>query len=242
MIINWEEVNNDYNKREKESVIELRSQIKEQQNAIKDNNSKYESIIKSLNNKLDELHEKLVDSETMLSGKDSLLELEKSKTEENNMKHNIEMDDLKENVESLKKKIEKEKIKFNGELKSKEIEFVNKYNIILNKLEESELKYRNCDESAKSVIMKIERDNAIMKQSNEFLDLQLKELTNQFDEQKRSHDSILSKLEIKSFFQEGQEEYNKKIEELKHFFSNEKKQLDDNFEKSRQLYITQVIL
>ena len=89
--------------------------------------------------------------------------------------------------------------------------------------------------------MKIERDNAILKQSNEFLELQLKELNSQLEEQKRSHDSILSRLEIKAFSQEGQEEYSKKIEELKEFFSNEKKQLDDNFEKSRQLYLTQVI-
>ena len=88
--------------------------------------------------------------------------------------------------------------------------------------------------------MKFEREIAILKQGNEFLELQLKELNNQLEDQKRSHDSILSKLEIKAFSQEGQEEFNRKIEELKEFFSNEKKQLNDNFEKSRQLYLTQV--
>ena len=105
---------------------------------------------------------------------------------------------------------------------------------------EIELKYKICDDSAKCNLMKFEREIAILKQGNEFLELQLKELNNQLEDQKRSHESILSKLEIKAFSQEGQEEFNRKIEELKEFFSNEKKQLNDNFEKSRQLYLTQV--
>ena len=239
-IDNYSKQIDDYNKREKESVIELRIQIKEQQLANKDSNSKYENLIRTLNNELDELREKVMDYETSISGKESLLELEKSKAEEINIKRTIEINDLKEKVESLKNKILNEKNKSCEELKSKENEFTNKLNISLNKIEEIELKYKICDDSAKCNLMKFEREIAILKQGNEFLELQLKELNNQLEDQKRSHESILSKLEIKAFSQEGQEEFNRKIEELKEFFSNEKKQLNDNFEKSRQLYLTQV--
>ena len=230
----------DYNKREKDSVIELRSQIKEQQNAIKDNNSKYENIIKSLNSQIEELQEKMVDFETIISGKESLLEMEKSKLEEANIKHNMEVEDLKEKLYNLRNRLDSEKSKFMEEIKLKETEFSCKSNISFNKIEELELKIKNSEDNFKGIILQIERENAILKQNNEFLELQLKELNNLMEEQKKSHESILSRLEMKSLNQEGHEEYTKKIEELKEFFSLEKKQLEENFEKTRQLYLNQV--
>jgi chromosome segregation ATPase len=232
----------DYNKREKESVIELRSQIKEQQNAIKDNNSKYDNVIKSLNNQIEELQEKMVDYETIISGKESLLEIEKSKLEEHSIKHNMEVEDLKEKLSSIKNKLESERIKNGDEIRLKETEYSCKYNISLNKIEELELKMKNSEENSKSIIIQIERENAILRQNNEFLELQLKELNNLMEEQKKSHESILTRLEMKSSAEEGHEEYTKKIEELKEFFSLEKKQLEENFEKTRQLYLNQVMV
>ena len=230
----------DYSKREKESVHELRSQIKEQQQAIKDNVNKYENQIKSLSQMSEQLKERCIDLESMVSSKENELEFEKSKFEEFVIKNNFESEEYKEKISSLKQKMEQEKNRYKEEFKNKENEWLSKNNLVKIKYEELELKIKNNDDNSKAVSIKLERDNAILRQNNEFLDLQIRELTNQIEEQKRSHDSILAALESKTSSLQGQEEYIKKIDELKSFFNNEKKQMEENFEKSKHLYISQV--
>ena len=230
----------DYSKREKDSVHELRSQIKEQQQAIKDNVSKYETQIKNLSQMNEQLKERCIDLESMVMSKENQLEFEKSKFEETNIKSNIEIEEYKDKLNNHKQKLEQEKIRHFEEIKNKENEWNSKNNFLKIKYEELELKVKNNDDNSKAVSIKLERDNAILRQNNEFLELQIKELTNQLDEQKRSHDSILAALESKASSLQGQEEYIKKIDELKSFFNNEKKQMEENFEKSKQLYISQV--
>jgi hypothetical protein len=230
----------DYSKREKDSVHELRSQIKEQQQAIKDNVNKYETQIKNLSQLNEQLKERCIDLESMVSSKDNQLEFEKSRYEELSIKNNIEIDEFKDKLNTLKQKLEQEKNRHLEDSKNKEKEWNSKNNFLKIKYEELEMKIKNNDDNSKAVSIKLERDNAILRQNNEFLELQLKELNNQLDEQKRSNDSIMQALEAKSSSDQNQE-YAKKMEELKNFFNNEKKQMEENFEKSKHLYISQVV-
>ena len=230
----------DYSKREKDSVHELRSQIKEQQQAIKDNVNKYENQMKSLSQLTEQLKERCIDLESMVSSKENQLEFEKNKNEELSIKNNFEIDEYKDKLNSLKQKQDQDKNRYFEEIKNKENEWNSKNNLLKIRYEELELKIKNNDDNSKAVSIKLERDNAILRQNNEFLDLQIKELNNQLEEQKRSHDSILAALESRTSSLQGQEEYIKKIDELKNFFNIEKKQMEENFEKSKQLYISQV--
>ena len=230
----------DYSKREKDSVHELRSQIKEQQQAIKDNVNKYENQMKSLSQLTEQLKERCIDLESMVSSKENQLEFEKNKNEELSIKNNFEIDEYKDKLNSLKQKQDQDKNRYFEEIKNKENEWNSKNNLLKIRYEELELKIKNNDDNSKAVSIKLERDNAILRQNNEFLDLQIKELNNQLEEQKRSHDSILAALESRTTSLQGQEEYIKKIDELKNFFNIEKKQMEENFEKSKQLYISQV--
>ena len=230
----------DYSKREKDSVHELRSQIKEQQQAIKDNVNKYENQMKSLSQLTEQLKERCIDLESIVSSKENQLEFEKNKNEELSIKNNFEIDEYKDKLNSLKQKQDQDKNRYFEEIKNKENEWNSKNNLLKIRYEELELKIKNNDDNSKAVSIKLERDNAILRQNNEFLDLQIKELNNQLEEQKRSHDSILAALESRTTSLQGQEEYIKKIDELKNFFNIEKKQMEENFEKSKQLYISQV--
>ena len=230
----------DYSKREKDSVHELRSQIKEQQQAIKDNVNKYENQMKSLSQLTEQLKERCIDLESMVSSKENQLEFEKNKNEELSIKNNFEIDEYKDKLNSLKQKQDQDKNRYFEEIKNKENEWNSKNNLLKIRYEELELKIKNNDDNSKAVSIKLERDNAILRQNNEFLDLQIKELNNQLEEQKRSHDSILAALESRTTSLQGQEEYIKKIDVLKNFFNIEKKQMEENFEKSKQLYISQV--
>ena len=176
----------------------------------------------------------------MVSSKENQLEFEKNKNEELSIKNNFEIDEYKDKLNSLKQKQDQDKNRYFEEIKNKENEWNSKNNLLKIRYEELELKIKNNDDNSKAVSIKLERDNAILRQNNEFLDLQIKELNNQLEEQKRSHDSILAALESRTTSLQGQEEYIKKIDELKNFFNIEKKQMEENFEKSKQLYISQV--
>lgn len=229
----------DYSKREKDNVHELRSQIKEQQVASKENINKYEIQIRNLTYQNDQLKEKCFDLESMLNSKEQQNDHEKSKLEESNMKLSIEIDELKDKLNMLKTKLEQERNRNIEDIKIKENDWISKFNLLKIKHEEIELKFKNSEDNSKALSTKLERENAILLQNNQFLELQIKELNSTIEEQKKSLESILSTFESKSSMQ-GQEEYTKKIEELKAFFNNEKKQMEENFERSKALYITQV--
>ena len=196
--------------------------------------------MKSLSQLTEQLKERCIDLESMVSSKENQLEFEKNKNEELSIKNNFEIDEYKDKLNSLKQKQDQDKNRYFEEIKNKENEWNSKNNLLKIRYEELELKIKNNDDNSKAVSIKLERDNAILRQNNEFLDLQIKELNNQLEEQKRSHDSILAALESRTTSLQGQEEYIKKIDELKNFFNIEKKQMEENFEKSKQLYISQV--
>lgn len=108
------------------------------------------------------------------------------------------------------------------------------------KQDEMELKYKTNEESLKNQLIKAEKEIAVLKQNNEFLDIQVKDLNTQLDEQKRNHENIIATLESKTFSMVGHEEFQKKVDEIKAYFENEKKLQTESFEKSKQMYISQI--
>lgn len=232
----------DYTKREKESGIELKSQLKEQTIAFREATGKHEAQAKSLSADLDTLKERLIDIESQMQDKDSKLDFERGRNEELLSKINNEKNENNEKFVVIKSKLEVEKNALVRELKQKVDDANTKENLLKIKLEETELKCKICEESLKTQLNKLEREFVILKQNNEFLEIQNKDLINQMDDQKKAHEKIIATLESKTFSMVGHEEFQKKVDEIKLYFENDKKQLEEYFEKSKQSYVQQIDL
>ena len=232
----------DYTKREKESGIELKSQLKEQTIAFREATGKHEAQAKSLSADLDTLKERLIDKESQMQDKDSKLDFERGRNEELLSKINNEKNENNEKFGVIKSKLEFEKHALVKELKQKAEDANTKENLLKIKLEETELKCKICEESLKTQLNKVEREFVILKQNNEFLEIQNKDLINQIDDQKKAHEKIIATLESKTFSMVGHEEFQKKVDEIKLYFENDKKQLEESFEKSKQSYVQQIDL
>ncbi len=230
----------DFSKREKENSGELKSQLREQANALKETTSKYESQLKQLNTQNEQLKEKIVDLESMLSEKEHLYEMEKNKADDLATKYTLEKEEFNDKINGFKSKLENEKNKYQEELKSKEYEFNSKVNLMKIKQDELEHKLKVTEETSKAQISKLERENAILKQNLEFAEIQNKEFQSQIEEMKKNHETILSTLESKAFSMVGHDELQKKIDEIKSYFENEKKQMEESFEKSKNMYVSQI--
>lgn len=230
----------DYSKREKESGVELKSHLKEQTIALKEASQKYEIQIKNLTEINDDLTEKLNDLESHLANKEQLYDAEKIRADDLQLKFNLEIKDLNEKNSSLRKQLADEKTKSLEELTSKENDYNNKISYMKLQQDELELKRKTVEENLKSQLQKLEKDYAILKQTNEFLEIQFKDLNTQYEEQKKNHDNIISALETKTFSMVGHEEFQKKVDEIKSYFENEKKQLDEANEKTKQMYNSKI--
>ena len=68
----------------------------------------------------------------------------------------------------------------------------------------------------------MERENAILKQENTLLKNQNEEINNRYQEQKNNYENIISNLQTKAF-QIDNIENQKKIEEIKAYYEEDKK-------------------
>lgn len=230
----------DLNKRDKESGVELKSQLKEQQIALRESLQKYETTVKSFQGEVEALKEKIIDLESNNTDKEHKLEYEKNRADEFEKKLIMEKTELTEKLNLLKKALEIEKNRHLTDVKNKEQDFASRENMLKIKLEELELKNKTLDDTFKNQTGKLEREYAILKQNNEFLEIQARELTNQMEEQRRNHENVIAALESKTFSMVGHDEFQKKIEEIKQYFENDKKQNEENYEKSKNLLMLQI--
>ena len=189
----------DYLKREKEMKQEISSQLKEQNIAYKDKVDKYEKTIKSLTNENDQLKEHVVDLESTVEGMGIDLQNEKNKNEELTEKTNKEIEELEEDLNNLKKKSIEEKDKLESELNQKIEELTSELKKNKLKLDENEVKNKTSEDSSRTQIKKLERENAILKQENTLLKTQNDEINKRSQEQKSYYENIISNLESKAF-------------------------------------------
>jgi hypothetical protein len=230
----------DFNKRDKESGVELKSQLKEQQIALREALQKYEKIVKIFQGEVEALKEKIIDLDSSNSDREHKLEFEKNRADEFEKKLILEKTELTEKINLLKKTLENEKNKHINDFKNKDQDYLSKEQMLKIKLEEIEIKNKTLDDTCKNQISKLEREYAILKQNNEFLEIQAKELTNQMEEQRKNHENVIAALESKTFSMVGHDEFQKKIEEIKQYFENDKKQNEENYEKSKNILMLQI--
>ena len=220
----------DFTKREKEMKQEMYSQLKEQQIAYKDKGEKYDKTIKSLTAERDQLKESLVDMESNIEGLEMDLQNEKNKNEELTEKTNKEIEELEEELNNLKKASSEEKEKLENELNAKIEELNSELKKSKLKLEENEVKSKTVEDSSRAEIKKMEREIALLKQENSLLKSQNEEKNKANQEQKAYYENIISNLETKAF-QVDQVEFQKKIDEVKAYYEEEKKKTEEHYIK-----------
>ena len=229
----------DYLKREKEMKQEVSSQIKEQTIAFKDKVDKYEKNIKSLTSENEQLKEQVVDLESNVEGLEIDLQNERNKNEELTEKTNKEIEELEEDLNNLKKASSEEKDKLENELNTKIEELTSELKKTKLKLDENEVKNKTSEDSSRTQIKKLERENAILKQENTLLKTQNDEVNKRNQDQKSYYENIISNLESKAF-QVDHAEFQKKIDEVKAYYEEEKKKVEENFVKANFVLTQQV--
>ena len=217
----------DLKKLEKDSGTELKSQLKEVTTAFKESNAKYEQKIKVLNETIDNLREQVVDTDSNLKKTETLLEAEKEKNTDLEAKIKQLKDDLEEKHTTLKKKHETDRLKLNDFFAQKEKDSEMSLNKLKIAHEELEVKYKNTEEELKNQIAALKRENSVLNQNYGFIEEKNKELLNQLEEQKKNHESAMAKLESKTFSMIGNDEYNRKLDEIKNFYEKEKQQSEE---------------
>ena len=222
----------DFTKREKEMKQETYSQLKEQQIAYKDKVDKYEKTIKSLTVENDQLKEQVVDLEANVEGLGLDFQSERNRNEELIEKTNKEIESLEEDLNNLKKKSHEEKEKIESEYTTKIEELTSELKKSKLKLEENEVKSKTVEDSSRTEIKKMEREIAILKQENTLLKTQNDEVNKRNQEQKSYYENIISNLESKAF-QVDHAEFQKKIDEIKAYYEEEKKKSEANFNNEK---------
>lgn len=230
----------DYTKKEKESGVELKSQIKEQAIALKESIQRHENAVKSFQAEIEGLKEKIIDLESSNAGKEQKYEMEKIRADDYEKKLLLDRVELNEKITLLKKHYENERAKLLADIKNKETAFNSRENMLRIKCEEYEIKARTTEESYKNQISQFERESAVLKQNNEFLEIKAKEFANQLEDQRKNHENVISALESKTFSMVGHDEFQKKIDEIKSYFENDKKQNEENYEKAKNLLMLQI--
>jgi len=223
---------NEYEKKEKQFNSELMNIKKEQINNNKEKLQEYESKVEQLTKKLEQKNEKFYELENSLLEKERIFEKEKQNFEGIIQKLNLEINDYSEKILNKSDFLDKNTEKFREEISTLHSENDSKIQSFKESMEIQEKKIREQEETFKIIKNKLMKENAILKQDNEFLDLKIKELENQVTEHKKATDSIISTYESKSNLAlQNQEEYNKKLEELKSFYLQEIKKTETEHEK-----------
>lgn len=223
-----------------DSGAELKSQLKESSNALKESSIKYENKIKSLSQTLDQVKESLVETEANCKRAEALLESEKDKVLEieKKIKQEREENDIK--INNLKKKYDLDKEKLSEELSTKEKDLERNFNKLKISYEELELRFKSMEDEYKLQISSLKRDNGILTQNNGFLEEKNRDLIKQMEEQKKNHDQIVARLESKTFSMIGSDEYNKKLDEIKNFYEKDKIHNEETYENQKKIYLKQI--
>ena len=226
-----------------DSGSELKNQIKEATNALKESSLKYEAKIKQLTQSIDQYKEQLVDHEANYKKCETILESEREKNSDLEKKIKFDKDESDLKIENLKKKLDQERAKMQEEFQLKEKDIIFNLNKLKITLEENDIKYKSNEEDLRNQLAAMKRENSMLLQNNGFLEDKCKDLQHQLEEQKKNHDEIVARLESKTFSMIGNDEFNNKLEEIKSIYEKDKQQNEetfDNYKKTLQKQLEQL--
>ena len=217
-------------KHEKELEQENKSQAKTHSTAIKDLQDRLESQLKVSEQKLsDEREGKLIIKKDLEVAQDKL----------NNFQSlmNAEVSKLQSRIEEisgqnkvLTQSMNKKEKEF--QIKIKENEKIAEENFAKNRkqLDELDSKAKKIEESLRSDLNEVEKDKAVLKQQNEFLETQVKELKDQLEEERKQHTLMMASL---SFITDSSKNLELELEALKEKHANEIKFIESQNDSTK---------
>jgi len=224
----------EYEKKEKQLNMEFTSIKKEQISINKERIKEFEDQIDQLSKKLLVSNDKISILENLLVEKERAFDKEKSKFEETIQSLNTQLSDYSEKMLNKSDLLDKSNTKYKEEFSILQSETESKIQSFKDTFEQQEKKLKEQEDAFKSTKNKFVKENAMLKQDKEFLDLKIKELENQLADSKKTTDSIINTYETKSNLAlQSQEEFNKKLEELKCYYLGELKKKESDHEKVR---------
>ena len=106
---------------------------------------------------------------------------------------------------------------------------------------ELEQKLRETEDTLKNARSRWDKESAIQKQKQDFLEVQLKELRNQLDETRKTHESMVKAIQSKDHENAyGKEMADKQISDLKEAHMKEVRELEGEFNAVRKRLTSQV--
>lgn len=224
----------DLSSKEKDQINQLKNIKKEREIFSKDSKEKFESQIKSLNIKMEELQDKNIDLETKLLDKEKRSEFDKKKYEENLEEMKKKVEDYNAIINSTEDEFKiKEKRIFEDFQKSKtEYEF--KIQELQYKQEELERKSKEQEEKFISLKTKNTKEISMLTQELEFTKSSFNEYKTQMETERNNLQAMIALLEDKNLNQiQSQEGYIKQINELKTEMYKQMKAFEDESEKTK---------
>lgn len=220
----------EYKKNDKDSNKELMTHYKEQQIAFKERNTQHNKEVSELNNKINSLNEKIIDLENNLS------KLSFENTEE--IKKNSELSESLKKLEhnylvkenELNQALNKEKLKINNEINTMKEEYDKILLSLKSKLNEQSDALNTEIKELKDKNVLLVNENKSLSQKLEFSNNSISEFQEKIITMKQNHDSLINKLQINSG-KESNEEFTRKINELKEYYEKDKKNIIDSNDK-----------
>lgn len=235
--------------REKDYVLELKSQKATHSSVLKDQNSKHDSLLRNYQTKVEAETEHSSELEKALSEREAALEALKAQFEETEKLLNAKSADLQSQLAAARKQADtREK-----ESRSRLMELANEHEIsqgrIKNRLDETEKKLKATEETFKTEQTQWLRTSAVLQQKSEFLDLQCTELKSQLEEQRKQNELLVQELrsatatqgtdELETLVRRLRDQHDSDVLDFEKRLEDQRKkasaQLEDQIEKTNAL-------
>jgi len=229
-IEDMEKKNKEKSNVDNDDIIKFKEEINYNKNKINNLEDRLKEAIILNNNNNDKIH----DLENRIFQKDNIFDIEKTRYEDNLDKNILEKNENNEKFRKQKITYEENINKLTNEIETKNKEIKRFEDLLRKNNDEKENKINELIENSKNFTKKSEKDLAVEKQENQFLQIKCNELIKQNEDNKSNYETTLANLQKK--MQEEIILLKEKFNEIKNSeIETEKKIIEQNFLKEKIL-------
>eukprot|EP00357_Protocruzia_adherens_P021897 CAMPEP_0115015452 /NCGR_PEP_ID=MMETSP0216-20121206/26784_1 /TAXON_ID=223996 /ORGANISM="Protocruzia adherens, Strain Boccale" /LENGTH=1622 /DNA_ID=CAMNT_0002385589 /DNA_START=185 /DNA_END=5053 /DNA_ORIENTATION=+ len=225
----------DFGKREKDYMSEIRNVKKDNSSTVKEIHQRYEGQITNYQKKSEYTQEKLSEMENEIQLKQGQFEAEKARWEEKERELEAKLEEATVMVSTLKNdksKSDKSLEDLKGRLDN---EYATGFEELNTKMEDLETKNKELEELLKTKQAAWDKESSIYIQKNEFLEVQLEESRQQLSEAQTQHEQMMKAIETRnSLSSSAKDDMDLQLGELKELHTREMKELEEQYDTSRK--------
>ncbi|OMJ73597.1 hypothetical protein SteCoe_27672 [Stentor coeruleus] len=225
-------------KREKDYLNETRSQKKDHSSTLKDITGRFENQIKNLTSRLEAETEKINELERELEEKERIYERDRSIWEENEIKFKTLIEEKTQGLDALSNDMQRTEKEYKRQEMTKIKDFEANIAKLAAKLEETEKKLKTTEDTMKSKVTNLNRENAILAQKLEFSEQEQADTKKQLDEERKQHNNMMMSLNGNSGV--SNEEFEAQMEKVRSQYQDQIKSLEAQNELYRKDMVKQI--